>query len=67
MRAQPTIKETPPIGVINQMDFAGISAMVIKYIDPENNRIPIKKKRLTEFLTFIEKSAYVFTNNNTIT
>ena len=63
----PSIKNNPPNGVINQMDFGFICKTVIAYKEPEKKRIPKKKNKLIEFLDFCEKSAYIFTSNKTST
>ena len=49
------MKESPPKGVINQIDLAEIPPIVIKYMEPEKNRIPQKKRILIYFLDLSEK------------
>jgi hypothetical protein len=48
-KLQPAIKNTPPNGVINQIDFAVIPVSWSRYIDPENREIPAKNKKLILF------------------
>ena len=63
----PTIKNTPPNGVINHIDLADTPPICIKYIEPEKNNIPMKNNRLTCALNFSEKSLNVFIKSNTNT
>ena len=63
----PSIKNRPPNGVTNQMFLGSICKTVMAYNDPEKKKMPIKNNKLIVFLTFCEKSAYIFTSNKTIT
>lgn len=48
-KLHPAIKNSPPNGVINQIDFAVIRVSWSRYIDPENRKTPAKNKELILF------------------
>ena len=51
---QPRINNNPPSGVTNHIFFGFTPKIVIKYKDPEKNKIPRKKNKLILFLDFID-------------